>query len=224
MALRLLHNWMSRGLRAYRMAALSEWRKIWLIEIPELALEHDYLLYALLALSATQLSGTTPPEPGLEVARFKYWSIALSTQQSMISRNSAADVEPVTFAALLIALNAFAHLRDRDIEPYVPPVDWLEVSKGFWDVCPPREDMTPGSSLRAITDITLPIWHTKEGPGPIHPMCEPLLETFDAADTFGEMSVYRETISLISSFREAVQNGEPGYRNVRRICKLKPVF
>jgi hypothetical protein len=178
MALRLLYAWMSKGLRAYHMAALSEWRKIWLIEVPELALNHDYLLYALLALSATQLSGTVPPEPELEVARFKYWSMALSKQQSMISRNSVADVEPVTFTALLIAINAFAHLRDRDIEPYVPPVDWLEVSKGFWDVCPPLSEIKPGSSLRTIADITLPIWKTKEVP--IHPTYQPLLRTFSS--------------------------------------------
>ena len=218
MALRLLHSWMSRGLRAYNMAALSEWRKIWLIEIPELALKHEYLLYALLALSATQLSGTIPTEPELEVARFKYWSMALSKQQNMISRNCSADVEPVTFAALLIAINAFAMLRDRDIEPYVPPVDWLEVSKGFWDVCPKREKMPVGTSLRIITDVTLPMW--KSGNGPIHPAYQPLLGKFDAEDTFGDMEVYEETLALISSFREAVQKGEPSYYNVRRICTL----
>ena len=73
MELRLLHAWMSRGLDSKSLAKNSEWRWTWLVEMPRLALEHDNLLYALLALSATQLTGTTSAvaDPELSAARFK---------------------------------------------------------------------------------------------------------------------------------------------------------
>ena len=216
MALRLLHSWMSKGLRNYNMAALTEWRKVWLIDVPELALSHDYLLYALLALSATQLSGAAGPDPDLTVARYKYWTLALSKQQTMITRRSPSDVEPVTFAALLIAINAFAMLRDRDIQPYQPPVDWLEVSKGFWDICPNREMVPTDSSLAKIMDGTATIWGGKKDS--IHPTYLPMLRQYSPEDSYCDTEVYEETLAFISAFREGVQRNEPGYYHVRRIC------
>ncbi len=216
MALRLLHAWMSRALISGERPDLTEWRWIFHIEIPQLALTRDYLLYALLALSATQLSAVHPNDAELSVARFAYWSLALSEQQRMISNHSPADVEPVTLAALLIAVNAFALLRDREIEPYVAPTEWLEVSKGFEEVMPGRETITPNSSLRSVVEITSPIWSDKGGP--VDPIYAPLLQQDSSEDIDGDMEVYKETLSRVSSFRAAVLAGEPASTHVRRIC------
>lgn len=215
MALRLLHWWMSRGYINYPNVALTEWRKVWLIDMPEMALKHDYLLYALLATAATQLSGTTGPEPDLTVARYKYWSLALSKQQIMVFSNRS-DAEPVIFAALLISINAFAMLRDRDIEPYHAPTDWLEVSKGFWKLCPDREDVRPDSALAKIMDDTHFIWGGKKDS--IHPIYLPLLQQYSGEDTFEDMEAYEETLAFISDFRNGLQSNEPGYYHVRRVC------
>lgn len=214
-ALRLLHFWMSKAFKQYNIAILSEWRRIWFCEIPSLALNHDYLLYALLSVSATQMTGLFGSDPEIEYARFKYWSMALSAQQSMIARNSLSDIEPVTFAALLIAINAFSMLRDRDIEPYVPPTDWLEVSKGFDDVCPNRANIKADTSLAKIIDVTSPIWKAEKAP--IDPVYQPILNQYSIEDTYGDMHAYETTLSMISAFRTAVQTDEPGYFHVRRV-------
>jgi hypothetical protein len=220
MELRLLHAWMSRGLTSSSLAANSEWRKIWLVEMPRLALEHDNLLYALLALSATQLTGATPADQELSVARFKYWSMALSEQQRTISSNASVDVEALTFAALLISVTAFAMIRDRDIEPYVAPVEWFEVSKGASHVCPPQADLGDESSLlRGIVDMTAPIWKDKDlAENPIDREYEPLLCQFSVWDAASDMEAYEKTLALITSFREAVLAHEPANHQVRRIC------
>ena len=216
MALRLLHAWMSRALKSDPPAGQSEWRKIFFVEIPELALTHDYLLYALLALSATQLSAVYPTDSELSLARFTYWSMALSEQQRMISGHSPTDIEPVTLAALLIAVNAFAMLRDREIEPYVAPAEWLEVSKGFEEVLPKRETIRPESGLRSVVEITLPIWDDRSGS--VHPDYEPMLRQYSADDSESDMKVYEETLARISTFREAILANEPSTNHARRIC------
>jgi hypothetical protein len=207
---------MSRALKSEPQAGLSEWRKIFFVEIPELALTHDYLLYALLALSATQLSAVYPTDSKLSVARFTYWSMALSEQQRMISGHSPADIEPVTFAALLIAINAFAMLRDREIEPYVAPAEWLEVSKGFEEVLPKHETIRPESGLRSVVEMTLPIWDDRRGS--VHPVYDPMLRQYSTEDSESDMEVYEETLARISTFREAVLANEPSTDHARRIC------
>lgn len=190
------------------------------MEMPRLALEHDNLLYALLALSAIQLSGATPGDPELSLARFKYWSMALSEQQKAISSRATAHIEALTLAAILISTTAFAMLRDRDIEPYDAPIEWFEVSKGTWDVYPPQEEIRDDQTLlRGIVNVTAPILKDKDLAGKhIGPDYRPLLHQFSAEDTTSDMEIYEKTLALVSSFRDAVLALEPAYYHIRRIC------
>ena len=161
MELRLLHAWMSRGVNSPALVATSTWRRIWLVDLPELALKHDCLLYSFFALSATQLSGAHPTDHELTVARYKYWTMALAEQRRLMTEGgypAHVDIEAVTFTAMIIAWNAFAMLRDRDIEPYAPPVEWFDVSLGCWKICPFQEDIPEGTLLRNVVDMTQPIW------------------------------------------------------------------
>jgi hypothetical protein len=52
----------------------------------------------------------------------------------MVDAMSMDNAGPVCLAALLILLNAFAMLQERVLEPYTPPIEWLQMGKGAGSV------------------------------------------------------------------------------------------
>lgn len=219
MELRLLHNWMSRQTESFGLSPASTWRNIWRVKVPRMALGKEHVLYALMAFSASQLLGSNPDDMELSLARHTYWSMALAKQSEVVSHASPADTESLTLAAMLISMNAFAVLRDRNITPYSPPTQWLEVAKGVRNIFPPPESLEPDSTLRQIQDITANIWKDAFcASTPIDREYERILRTHPSAADSEDMETYEKTLAYLCSFRKAIIEGEPMYQHVRRIC------
>lgn len=216
---------MSRAINTPALSATSAWRRVWLVDLPEMALRHDCLLYAMFAMSATQLSGAIPTDPDLTLARYKYWSLALAEQAKAVAEHERTheNVEAVSFAAWLVSANAFGMLRDRDLHDadgtgYVPPVEWFDVSAGAWKICPFQEDIPIDSPLRVVVDLSESIWRPgKSMEIRVDVAYEQIMHRPSLEDGEEDMPVYAKVLTLISAFREGVLNQEPPQHHVRRI-------
>ena len=120
-------------------------------------IENENVLYATCALSATHLlftggveeSGTSAetsrgqsPAIASEAttdiadpttlarAHDDYLFLALSEQREAVANLNAGNINGVCFAAMQIMTNELASLVDRDLEPYEPPMRWLQMGRG----------------------------------------------------------------------------------------------
>lgn len=100
------------------------WRKVWIEEIPRLGLLYDSVMCALLATSATNLLRLHPNDKELYNARQGYVISALREQRKEVAKLSASNASGVCFGALMITICTFAMLKERNLEPYEPPMEW----------------------------------------------------------------------------------------------------
>ncbi|GIZ45353.1 hypothetical protein CKM354_000852600 [Cercospora kikuchii] len=220
--LRLLHHWMLAVSRPFGMTSPPAWKELWYGEVPQVALTNRNVLYAMFTMTATHLLGTCPNDVPLYQARENYWVWALREQRAAIVDLDNSNTDAVAYAALLISMNSLAMLQERSIEPYTPPIEWLEVGRGAFTVLPSPEAVPEGTGLRVLMDTTANIWQANA--------------TFDAEmqREFGAIlnrdipsqdvwdqetcESYETTLSYIGSFRRGVLAGEAADINLRWIC------
>jgi hypothetical protein len=155
-----MHHWMVNVSRPFGLTSPLVWRELWYDEVPQLALQHENVLYALFAMSATHLLTTLPNdrEEILVQARLKYWVWALREQTAAVTNLGSSNTDAVAFAALLITMNALVMLQERSLEPYEPPMEWLEVGRGAFAVLPDIEKVDEHRGLKILIETTEPIW------------------------------------------------------------------
>ena len=232
MELRLLHHWMTVVSRPFLNTPAPRWGEMWRLELPLIAFQSDVVLHALLAMSATHLLRTIPESredhARLLQARDQYLVIALQEQRAAVEDLHADNVDDLSFAALLISLNAFSMLRERAIDAYEPPMTWLEMGRGAGSVMRKAAELmgeNSGAKLAEIIRITAPIHQDFERQQLDESVIRPYKALLDVVDdqandpdSHDARAVYRQTIAYIASFRSAIQSGEPPYVHLRRIC------
>lgn len=222
MELRLLHHWIVNVARPFGMTSPPSWKEVWWGEVPEVALDHKNVLYAMFAMTATHLLGRRPNDGALFQARENYWVWALQEQGAAVSVLAHSNTDAVAFAALLISMNALAMLQERNLEPYSPPMEWLEVGRGAFTVLPPPESVREGTGLKVLMETTAPIWQAepvfdaemKREFGAVLNRDIPSIDVWDPETT----ESYETALSYIGSFRRAILAGEPADINLRWIC------
>ena len=220
MEMRLMHQWTIEVMQPFVVDNLTDFGKIWHVEIPRLALENDNLMYALLSFSATRTCRQYPDDRELLQARTKYWLMALREQRNAISDPTKAEAS--SFAAFLLTLNAFAMIQDRDLTPYVPPLEWLELGRGTSSVLPAPELLDLNPKLKVIVNTTAPIWQNEvpyyvDGDDPYGATLTTNLDSSELSDP-EVYDVYSKTLNHIRAFRTGVRIGEPWYVHIRRTC------
>jgi hypothetical protein len=144
-----MHHWMVNVSRPFGLTSPMTWRELWYTEVPLLGLQHENVLYALFAMAATHLLTTLETrEEVLVQARLKYWVWALREQTASVANLGTANKDAVAFAALLITMNALIMLQERSLEPYEPPIEWLEVGRGAFAVLPDIEKVDEHRGLK----------------------------------------------------------------------------
>lgn len=222
MELRLLHHWMLQVSRSFGITSPPEWKELWYGEVPQVALSHKNVLYAMFSMTATHLIGRGASDAALFQARENYWVWALKEQRAAITNLEGADTDVVVFAALLIAMNALAMLQERPLEPYTPPMDWLEVGRGAFTVMPPPETVAEGTGLKILMENTASIWQAepvlsaemRQEFGAVLNRDLPSTDEWDAETT----ESYETALSYICSFRRTISLGEAPDINLRWIC------
>lgn len=98
-----MHNWSTKAYKSMRQHADETY--LWQVVVPELALSHDYLLNALLALSARQLSFE---DPTWDWAALDYENKALSGFQLVLGSLDSSNYEAIFACSILIMIFSIA--------------------------------------------------------------------------------------------------------------------
>lgn len=89
-------------------------------------------------MSSPSLSSPMLPEIAdpatLARAREDYLFIALSEQREAVANLNVGNINAVCFASMIIMTNEVAGLADRDLDPYEPPMKWLQMGRGVGTV------------------------------------------------------------------------------------------
>ena len=109
-------------------------RHAWSVDVPLLALEHDNVLYGMLSFSALHLLHFDPGNPELIIARHTYAGLARREHSKAVATLNPKTADAVCFASSIIFIDSFAALQGRDINPYTPPREWLQMSRGAGSV------------------------------------------------------------------------------------------
>ncbi|KAI5235483.1 hypothetical protein E4T47_00034 [Aureobasidium subglaciale] len=105
--LSLIHNWSTRAYKT--LCQHSDEFHLWQIVVPELALRHEYLLNALLALSARQLSiDDLEKGSSWDRAALEYQNKALTGFQLALGAVDLSTCEPVFACSVLIMVFSMA--------------------------------------------------------------------------------------------------------------------
>ncbi|ROW10383.1 hypothetical protein VMCG_02021 [Cytospora schulzeri] len=206
----------------------------WSINVPRLALDHEPLLNALIAISALHMINTASKEsdhidPGLLACRTTYLDAALRTHRQMLDQPSPETVDAACFTSCLILIDAFAMLQDRKIDPYEPPVRWLRIaqaSRYVFQTFYPMVRANPNSTFMDIIGTASTNMYTPSAlfsesnaqklPYLIRQSC---LDTADPDESHDPeiQDAYQKTTGCIGSIVSAVEAGEPTMALCRRL-------
>lgn len=244
--LRLQHNYIDQVAEQFYFTQGGEVKSAWLREVPKLALQYENVLYTMLAISATNLLRSDPENPILHAARQHYLVMSLSEHGRAIDRLTDNDqsVDAACFASLLILINSFAMLHERDhnttsiVPSYFPPMSWFEMGRGAFTITSymldrerTRAQADPGASTQSIASspaarviVAPPVFW--EDPTLFQ---EPNRRAFQGILTQsihpsgdGEwdaltQETYEKTLSYIGAIHIAIQSSEPPFSICRRI-------
>ena len=128
--LRLLQNYIQNTSLTLPACHNEVVRHTWSVDVPNLAFENDNLLYQMFSLSALHLLKSDPANPELLVARQEYMGLSLREHRNAVAGLDSKSADAVCFASSLILIDSFASLQDRSLDPYQPPMEWLQMARG----------------------------------------------------------------------------------------------
>jgi hypothetical protein len=131
--LRLWHNYVTVVATPFHSPAYkSVLIEIWNNHMPHIAMRHDNLLYTIYVTSATNLLRDSPHDADLLSAQRVYLSLALREQRKAIMQfhTHAEEPDSLCFTSILMVMNAFGCLQERNRHPYKPPTDMLRLGIG----------------------------------------------------------------------------------------------
>ncbi|KAF2095826.1 hypothetical protein NA57DRAFT_67539 [Rhizodiscina lignyota] len=223
--LRLWKNYVEVVSQPFVLPQSTGVRSGWEKDLPNLALDHENLLYAMFSVSATSLLRSDPRNAALLSARQNYLVLAFRAQRMAVESLTSQSVDATCFTSLLILINSFAMLHDRSHEPfYLPPMAWLEMGKGAGTIIQHLLRGDSGIDASGVKRVLLSspyIWDNPTIPSEsnrsafngILSQSIPTDEMWD--DDTSE--VYEKTLSYIGSMQKALQDGEPAFAVCRRV-------
>lgn len=243
---RLMQNYLFRMSKPFPMSPSPEWTQLWMERMPQAALEHDNVLYSLLAHSATHLLSQEPANKELFRVRQAYLIAAMREQRRMLDHLTLENADSVCLSSLLMLISTFAMLHERTLEPYAPPVEWLRLGRGSGAViwmsveammdsteaakstmfalarAPPRFGFDESYFEASNRDQLNRILETVPQPTPVHPdssasSSAPSPPPPDDMDDASTREAYEKTLAYVGSIQKAILRGEPIYVLCRRI-------
>jgi hypothetical protein len=231
--LRLLHNFLDRLAQPFKLPQGADVTSAWSEDVPNLAFEHDNLLYSLFSFSATNLLRSDPRNAKLLAARERYQVLALGAQSRALESLTERAADAACFSSLLILLNSFAVLHERTYspnEPYEPPLQWLILGRGARSVINFLKDEKQNPHSTRVTKVI-------ESPPVI--WADPTLFSAENRAAFtsilnqnlpsGEIwddetrEAYEKTLSYIGAIQKSLRIGEPPWAQCKRIICF-PMF
>ncbi|RKF66800.1 Sterol regulatory element-binding protein ECM22 [Golovinomyces cichoracearum] len=212
--LRLFHNYIENVCHSLVVCNNVKAYQAWQFEVPRMALEQDGLLHEIFSMSALQILRTAPEDFDLRDAQRAYQSAARTTIDIELGRITRDNADAMWFASLLLQIDLFASLQGRNMEPYAPPLQWLEISRDrrCMLTCPPTKMSKPFSAnvieiIQSHLNLTdhneLVSAHNRES------LAELLtLDRHEEMWDIDTQEAYMRTLSYIGSIRRASIEGE----------------
>lgn len=234
--LQLLQNYLAKLSRPFPETEGQDGSAAWsFLEVPQMALEHDNLLYAMFAISATHLLRNQPNSAKLLAARQTYVGLALRKQREAVSQLSGQNADAVCFASTLILIDAFATLEGREIMPYLPPMEWLHMGTGaatvFTVALKSGLDHEMSKILSLIDSPPVSLLRNEEtmfAEGNWKEFRSLLRQDIDGGHEelydIGTLEAYKRTLSFIGSVHRAIIDGEPTHPLCRRLMAFSPLI
>lgn len=131
--LKLLHTYNTQTCHTLHNDEVSS--SAWIYEAPSLALENESLLSALFAFTALHMIELDPSnETEMRTVHHRYWHAALLAHAQELRELSPSNYDAACITSTYIRLNASVMLRDRPLDPYTPPIEWYQVTRGAMQV------------------------------------------------------------------------------------------
>ncbi|KAF3760030.1 hypothetical protein M406DRAFT_269754 [Cryphonectria parasitica EP155] len=226
---RLLQNWYQNLNRQFPMYPHDDWRDVWVVHIPRLSLQHENMLHAMLATSATNLLSSHSTDRDLFAARQSYIISALSAQRREVQKLSAENAEAVCMGSLLISITSFAMLRERSLDPYQPPMEWLQLGRGagtvIWQSVEAIVSDAKEGEYPALMTVATAYPHFGRDQSYFSPEMRRdfnnvLTQRVASGDDWNDeetREAYEKTLSYVGSIQKGINDGEPIYALTRRI-------
>ncbi|KAJ4231891.1 hypothetical protein NW759_002286 [Fusarium solani] len=154
--LRLLHTFVADICPHTAGTHLPVLQNTWVNEVPRMALEHEPLLNAIMSISCLYLlTQGRDTDPELELHRANYLEATVQQHRETLANMTKENSDPACFVSVLLTMDAFANLRFRQLEPYEPPLHWLQMSRGLGGVFQQAIELlkdNPGAKMRSLVD------------------------------------------------------------------------
>lgn len=161
-------------------------RRIWAFEIPQKALQCDYLLCAVLSYAAMHIHIHNPDDLPMGDLAHRYFGDALRSLGSKVACVNDTNADFVFPASLLIALQSSLSWLDPCCkhDSYQLPLQWLTMGKGVASVLRVSAPAIRSTSLNVMTTSFLPPrpQREEEEHSPKFPFTKPVCEAFESPD------------------------------------------
>ncbi|KAK5092140.1 hypothetical protein LTR24_005482 [Lithohypha guttulata] len=214
MELRLMQNNLLNMVHGPPSSArgIDDWLQLWRT-MPELSLEHNNVLYASFALSATHLLRSSPDDDELYAARQNYYVLALREQRKECAHLDAKNTEAVCMTSLLILRNSFALMQERSLDQYKPPIEWLKMGRGaaavMWKASAAVTPEIPTSFKFFLESYQRVLAEQTVQQDLDRPFSHVFAGIVEQRPDMEDQQAYRKTMSYINFLQKAVDNGEP---------------
>jgi hypothetical protein len=197
----------------------------WKVAIPELAFDHEALLYSVYTFAALHLAVLDPNNREFAEAHQQYLELTIKTHRDQVASLNKFNADATCLASSFVRLNIFAVMAARNREPYIPPVAWLtttklaagvfmeawkwvsddetSIARAFWKATPQLRNWDSMFSEANRKDLNHLLQRTPEDE-----ISEPWDE--DIADAYGS------TVSYLGGMKSAVEEGEHEAHTFRR--------
>lgn len=226
---RLMQNYLQHLAQPFPVSPNKEWQHLFNHVIPGLALApcRENLLYALLTVSASHLLLTEPDDMELFGARQSYLILAMREQRKMVESLSAETADAVCFTSLLLLINSFSMMRERTLDPYVPPLEYLHMGRGAGTViwlsieAAIKSGNFENSSMYVIAKAYPRFGEDQSYFSPhnrkdFDGVLNQVLSSGEVWDG-PTREAYEKALSYVGSIQNAIRTGEPTYAVCRRI-------
>lgn len=207
--LRLLHHYLTFTCGQLPGGDTANGRQLWAIDVPQMAFNCDYVLNALLGLSAQHLWALDSKQKSLAVISRRYLAKAISSHRERLQRAERSNAEYLLATSNLITHHTWvaSHSVSSD-EPYTLPLQTYYMARSLQSVA---NDLFPWLSQSNL------LWYTKLQFA-ASMKAQPLITNLDLDELFrrlcstvlpGDITVYEAACRELGCLYQAIMTELP---------------
>ncbi|KAM7195909.1 hypothetical protein V8F20_007274 [Naviculisporaceae sp. PSN 640] len=229
---RLMQHYIFNMTKPFPLSPGPNWVDLFAKRVPQLALQNNNILYILLANSALNLLRQEPGNVELATARQSYLISAIHEQRKAVENLTSRNADAVCMASILLLVHSWAELQDRSLEPYKPPLEWIQMGRGagtliLMSVAALKNgtEEEKANSCLTIVSGAYPRFTDTSDQSYFDPSLREMFKGVltqklpNSRDVWDDETrdAYEKTLSYVGSIQAAIDQGEPVYAIYRRV-------